>query len=72
MYTLTRTHLAWSILVASVTVLLLAAAALITDWPLFAQAGDPPGQPARPVADSVSHDSVTISWSDPSDSGITG
>ena len=31
-----------------------------------------PSMPARPTAGTVSHDSVTISWSDPGDSSITG
>ena len=34
--------------------------------------GSVPERPARPTADSVSHDSVTFSWADPGDSSITG
>ena len=31
-----------------------------------------PAAPARPIASSVTHNSVTLSWSDPNDSSITG
>ena len=38
----------------------------------LAQQGSPPATPARPTVDSVSHDSVSITWTDPADSSITG
>ena len=31
-----------------------------------------PAAPARPTATTVSHESVTLSWADPSDTSITG
>ena len=31
-----------------------------------------PAAPARPTVDSVSHNAVTITWTDPGDAGITG
>ena len=37
-----------------------------------AKSSSPPATPARPTLDSVSHDSVSFTWADPSDSGITG
>ena len=36
------------------------------------QASSPPATPARPTVDSVAHNSVTITWTDPTDSSITG
>ena len=45
---------------------------LSVSWPALAQSGSPPARPAKPTADSVAHDSVTISWADPDDSSITG
>ncbi len=36
------------------------------------QASSPPDTPARPTVDSVAHNSVTITWTDPTDSSITG
>ena len=58
---------------AAAAVLLLAFVA-VTAWVTNdAQAqGSVPGKPARPTADSVSHESVTFSWTDPGDSSITG
>lgn len=38
----------------------------------LAQPGSPPATPARPTVDSLTHDSVTISWTDPGDSTIAG
>ena len=40
--------------------------------PALAQGGSAPATPARPTVNAVSHDSVSISWSDPGDSSITG
>ena len=40
--------------------------------PALSQASSPPATPARPTVDAVSHDSVSISWSDPGDSSISG
>ena len=37
-----------------------------------AQSTSVPATPARPTVDSVSHNAVTIAWTDPSDSSITG
>ena len=53
---------------ATVMVVLMLAAS----QPALAQGGSPPAAPARPTVDSVSHDSVTITWADPGDSSITG
>ena len=39
---------------------------------VLAQQGNPPATPARPTVASVSHDSVSITWTDPGDSSITG
>ena len=50
----------------------LAVLVLAVSQPALAQGGSPPAAPARPAVDSVSHDAVTISWSDPADSSITG
>ena len=54
------------------TTLLLPPILAITAWAATsAQAqSNVPDKPARPTADSVSHDSVTFSWTDPSDSSI--
>ncbi len=38
----------------------------------LAQQADVPATPSRPTVDSVAHDSVTITWTDPGDSSITG
>ena len=38
----------------------------------FAQQSDAPAAPARPTVDSLAHNSVTITWTDPGDSSITG
>ena len=66
---------------ATATVLALAAAVLllltlltITAWPTSEATaqGSVPDKPARPSAGTVSHDSVTITWTDPGDSSITG
>ncbi len=38
----------------------------------LAQPGSPPATPARPTVNSLAHNSVTISWTDPGDSSITG
>ena len=40
--------------------------------PAAAQGGAVPDRPARPVADAVGHDFVTLSWDDPGDASITG
>ncbi len=40
--------------------------------PVLAQEGSVPATPARPTTDSVTHDSVSLSWADPEDSSITG
>ncbi|MYH97720.1 MAG: hypothetical protein F4129_14590, partial [Acidimicrobiia bacterium] len=51
---------------------LLASVLALAPWPVSAQSGSVPATPARPVIDSVAHDSVTLSWADPGDSTITG
>ena len=38
----------------------------------LAQQGSPPATPARPTVASVAHSSVSITWTDPRDSSITG
>ncbi len=38
----------------------------------FAQQSDAPAAPSRPTVDSLAHNSVTITWTDPGDSSITG
>ena len=48
-----------------------AAAPLILALPAQAQ-NSVPAAPARPTATAVSHNSVTLSWADPSDTSITG
>ena len=45
---------------------------LAVSQPALSQASSPPATPARPTVDSVAHNSVTISWTDPADSSITG
>ncbi len=59
------------ILAAAAIVLLIT---LLTAWPNneAAAQGSVPDKPARPTAETVSHDSVTFSWADPGDSSITG
>ena len=53
--------------------LFIVAAVLALAWPVSAQSPqDAPAKPSRPTVDSVWHDSVTISWSDPGDFSITG
>ena len=47
-------------------------AALLFPVAAAAQGGSPPDRPAPPTVTAVAHDSVTISWADPSDAGITG
>ena len=56
------------------TVLLVAAVAVLPfyAWPVSAQSNSPLERPAQPAAIVITHDSVTISWADPGDSGITG
>ena len=51
---------------------LLASVLALVPWPVSAQGGGVPATPARPVIDSVAHNSVTLSWDDPGDSTITG
>ena len=47
-------------------------AALLFPVAAAAQGGSPPDRPARPTVTAVAHDSVTISWANPGDAGITG
>ena len=55
------------VLTASVLVVLLAGGGGVG-----ASSGDAPARPSRPSVTSVTHDSVTLGWSDPDDSSITG
>ena len=51
---------------------LLVAVVLAGSPPALAQQSGVPATPSHPTVDSLAHNSVTISWSDPSDSSITG
>lgn len=62
----------WTSLRVSLAVAALAVVVVLVSWPVAAQSDDVPDQPARPTVTELSHDSVTISWSDPGDASITG
>ena len=66
----TRARLA--LVAAAVTLLIIVVA--LTTWPTndATAQGNVPDKPARPTAGTVSHDSASISWTDPGDSSITG
>ena len=66
----TRARLA--LVSAAVTLLIIVVA--LTTWPTndATAQGSVPDKPARPTAGTVSHDSVSLSWTDPADSSITG
>ena len=62
-------------LISSKTTLGLAGLAVLMlalSQPALAQQGSPPATPARPTVASVSHDAVSITWTNPGDSSITG
>ncbi len=53
-------------------VAVVAALLLAVSQPTLAQGGSAPAKPSTPTVDSVAHDAVSISWTDPGDSSITG
>ncbi len=52
-------------------VTLLVGLVLSASQPALAQVGSSPATPARPTVASVTHDAVSITWTDPGDSSIT-
>ncbi len=57
---------------STVIATVLVALMLAVSQPALTQGSSPPATPARPTLDSVSHDSVSFTWTDPGDSTITG
>ena len=55
-----------------VVVIVFVALMLTVSSPALVKGDNPPAVPAQPTVDTVSHDSVSISWADPGDSSITG
>ena len=56
----------------TVVAAVLVSASMLMLLPAAGQDVSPPVRPARPTVSTVAHDSVTITWTDPGDAGITG